>query len=59
MSFTYKTYIFGGTKCEDMGVINPYTAPITKIGAEVHMVPYLEPDVEDIGKNSSGFIEPS
>lgn len=57
MTFVYKTFIFGGTRCEDMNVINPYVAPITKIGVEIHNVPYLEPDVGDVNRISTGITE--
>lgn len=56
LEFTYKTHIFGGTDQREMGVINPYIAPITKISAEVHAVPYLEPDSDNVAKNETGFI---
>ena len=56
LSFTYKTYIFGGTRQEELTAINPYIAPITKISAEVHAVPYLERDSDDVGKNQTGKL---
>lgn len=56
LSFTYKTYIFGGTEQGDLTTINPFTAPITKISAEVHMVPYLEKDTDDIAYNHTGKL---
>lgn len=52
MTFTFKTYIFGGTEQKELGPINPYIAPITKIDAEIHTVPYLEPDYNDVGKGT-------
>lgn len=51
LSFTYKTHIFGGTQQAKLTAINPYIAPITKISAEVHAVPYLEPDQDNVPKN--------
>lgn len=51
LSFTYKTHIFGGTEQAELTTINPYTAPITKISAEIHAVPYLEKDSDDIAYN--------
>lgn len=59
LTFTYKTHIFGGTEQGEMGAINPFTAPITKISAEIHAVPYLEPDNGDIPYNSTGKLETS
>lgn len=59
LTFTYKTYIFGGTEQAEMSTVNPYIAPITKISAEVHAVPYLEPDEGDVAHNTSGSIEPT
>ena len=56
LSFTYKTHIFGGTEQGEMGATNPFIAPITKISAEIHAVPYLEPDNGDIANNQSGKI---
>lgn len=56
MSFTYKTHIFGGTQQAEMGAINPYVAPITKISAEIHAVPYLDPDSGNVPKNETGVI---
>lgn len=56
LSFTYKTHIFGGTEQGEMGATNPFVAPITKISAEIHAVPYLEPDNGDIANNQSGKI---
>lgn len=56
MTFTVKTYIFGGTEQRELGPINPYIAPITKIDAEIHAVPYLEKEFDDSGKNESGYI---
>ena len=55
LSFTYKTHIFGGTEQAELGVINPYVAPITKVSAEVHAVPYLEADSGDVDKNGNGI----
>ena len=52
LTFTFKTYIFGGTEQKELGPINPYIAPITKIDAEIHTVPYLEPDYNDVGKGT-------
>ena len=57
LTFTYKTHIFGGTEQGEMGTTNPFVAPITKISAEIHAVPYLEPDNGDIPKNTSGILE--
>ena len=57
LSFTYKTHIFGGTRQEPLGAVNPYVAPITKISAEVHAVPYLEPDDGNIPYNQTGHLE--
>lgn len=51
LSFTYKTHIFGGTEQAELTAINPYVAPITKISAEIHAVPYLEPDQDNIPYN--------
>ena len=60
MTFTYKTHIFGGTEQAELTTINPYIAPITKISAEVHAVPYLEPDQDNVPKNNTGKLgEPS
>lgn len=59
MTFTYKTHIFGGTEQAELTTINPYIAPITKISAEVHAVPYLEPDNGDIPYNATGHLEGS
>ena len=60
MTFTYKTHIFGGTEQAELTTINPYIAPITKISAEVHAVPYLEPDQDNVPKNTTGKLgEPS
>lgn len=56
MTFTYKTYIFGGTEQAELTAINPYIAPITKISAEVHAVPYLEPDEGNISTNTTGKL---
>ena len=56
MTFTYKTYIFGGTEQAELTAINPYIAPITKISAEVHAVPYLEPDEGNISMNTTGKL---
>ena len=56
LSFTYKTHIFGGTEQAELTAINPYSAPITKISAEVHAVPYLESDSEDVKKNNTGKL---
>ena len=57
LSFTYKTHIFGGTQQAELGAINPYVAPITKIGVELHAVPYLEPDDGNIPYNQSGHMD--
>ena len=57
LNFTYKTHIFGGTEQAKLSAINPYTAPITKIGIELHAVPYLEPDDGNIPYNTSGHLE--
>lgn len=57
LSFTYKTHIFGGTEQGEMGAVNPFVAPITKISAEVHAVPYLEPDDGNIPHNTSGHMD--
>ena len=59
MNFTYKTHIFGGTEQGEMGTTNPFTAPITKISAEIHAVPYLEPDEGNVTNNTSGHLEGS
>ena len=59
INFTYKTHIFGGIDQAELGPINPYTAPITKISAEIHAVPYLEPDDGDVSFNTSGTLEPA
>ena len=56
LSFTYKTYIFGGTEQRELTAINPYVAPITKISAEVHAVPYLESDYGDVVSNPTGKL---
>lgn len=56
LSFTYKTHIFGGTRQDELTAINPYVAPITKIGVELHAVPYLEPDDGNIPYNQSGHL---
>lgn len=56
LTFTYKTFIFGGTDQAELGATNPYIAPITKISAEVHMVPYLERDQDDVGYNNTGKL---
>ena len=56
LSFTYKTHIFGGTEQAEMSSINPYTAPITKISAEIHAVPYLAPDEGNIQYNTTGTL---
>lgn len=40
-----------------MGTTNPFIAPITKISAEVHAVPYLEPDDGNIPYNQSGHMD--
>lgn len=56
INFTYKTFIFGGTEQAELGATNPYIAPITKISAEVHMVPYLEQDQDDVGYNPVGKL---
>ena len=57
LTFTYKTHIFGGTKQEPLTATNPYTAPITKISAEIHAVPYLEPDQDNVPYNQTGHLE--
>lgn len=59
LTFTYKTHIFGGTRQEPLTTVNPYVAPITKIGVEVHAVPYLEPDDGNIPYNQSGHLSGS
>jgi hypothetical protein len=59
LTFTYKTHIFGGTRQEPLTAVNPYVAPITKIGVEVHAVPYLEPDDGNIPYNQSGHLDGS
>ena len=59
MTFTYKTHIFGGTELGNLGPINPFLAPITKISAEVHAVPYLNPDDGNIPYNQTGTLEGS
>ncbi len=60
LTFTYKTHIFGGTEQAELTAINPFIAPITKISAEVHAVPYLEPDQDNVPKNNTGKLgEPS
>ena len=56
LSFTYKTHIFGGTEQADLTAINPYTAPVTKISAEIHAVPYLEKDYGDVVSNPTGKL---
>ena len=56
MTFTYKTHIFGGTEQAELTAINPYIAPITKISAEVHAVPYLESDYGDVKRNDTGKL---
>lgn len=56
LSFTYKTYIFGGTEQAELTAINPYAAPITKISPEIHAVPYLESDYGDVAKNQTGKL---
>ena len=56
LSFTYKTYIFGGTQQAELTGVNPYIAPITKISPEIHAVPYLEPDWGDVNKNETGKL---
>ena len=56
LEFTYKTHIFGGTDQKEMGVVNPYIAPVTKISTEVHLVPYLEQDSDGVERNETGFI---
>ena len=56
MTFTYKTHIFGGTEQANLSAINPYVAPITKISAEVHAVPYLEPDEGNVSSNTTGKL---
>ena len=57
LTFTYKTHIFGGTEQGEIGVTNPFIAPITKISAEIHAVPYLEPDQDNVPKNNTGRID--
>lgn len=57
LSFTYKTHIFGGTEQGELSAVNPYIAPITKISAEIHAVPYLEPDEGNIPYNQSGHMD--
>jgi hypothetical protein len=59
LTFTYKTHIFGGTEQAELTGINPYIAPITKISAEVHAVPYLDPDEGNISYNNTGTLEGS
>ena len=56
LSFTYKTHIFGGTEQRELTSINPYVAPITKIDAEIHAVPFLDPDIGDVNKNETGKL---
>ena len=56
MTFTYKTHIFGGTEQGDLKLVNPFIAPITKISAEVHAVPFLDPDAGDVKKNDTGKL---
>lgn len=56
LTFTYKTHIFGGTRQGELGATNPFIAPITKISAEVHAVPYLDPDEGNIATNTTGKI---
>ena len=56
LTFTYKTHIFGGTEQRELTAINPYAAPITKIDAEIHAVPFLDPDVGDVNKNETGKL---
>ena len=56
MTFTYKTHIFGGTEQKKLTSINPYIAPITKVSAEVHAVPFLDPDSGDVKKNDTGTL---
>lgn len=55
LTFTYKTHIFGGTRQEELGIVNPYAAPVTKIGVEVHLVPFLNPDSGDVDYNDTGY----
>ena len=57
LSYTYKTHIFGGTHQAELTAINPYIAPITKISAEIHAVPYLEPDQGNVPYNASGHMD--
>lgn len=57
LSFTYKTHIFGGTEQAELAPINPYIAPITKISAEIHAVPYLDPDYGNIPYNQTGIMD--
>ena len=59
LTFTYKTHIFGWTEQGELTATNPYIAPITKISAEIHAVPYLEPDDGNIPYNSSGKLDGS
>ena len=54
MTFTYKTHIFGGTEQGELDSINPFIAPITKISTEIHSVPYIERDSDNILKNDTG-----
>ena len=56
LTFTYKTHIFGGTEQGELGATNPFIAPITKISAEVHAVPYLEPDEGNVSYNNTGKL---
>jgi len=56
MTFTYKTHIFGGTEQAELTAINPFIAPITKVSAEIHAVPYLERDQSDVGYNNTGKL---
>ena len=56
LEFAYKTHMLGGTDQKEMGVVNPYIAPVTKISTEVHLVPYLEQDSDGVERNETGFI---
>lgn len=56
LTFTYKTHIFGGTEQAELTAINPFIAPITKVSAEIHAVPYLEPDQDNVPKNNTGKL---
>ena len=56
LTFTYKTHIFGGTEQAELTATNPYIAPVTKISAEIHAVPYLDPDDGNITVNTTGKL---